>query len=271
MALPSLYGRITVPSGGWIVRVTDSGGTQNITIPAGDYYHESNTGSQHLIDTFFAACTANSTLAGTYSGSLAATADSATGKLTITVTGGGNVTFDWTTSPANSSALRDAWGFTGTLSGAATYTSSEQCEYLWLPNVKRTNAMEPEPTASTHELGHEEIDATFTMAPSGAVKSLAYTRRFSLGLDWAFLTAPKTWIQHESTTNESLQKFWRDVISLGKAFRYYPDRSVTKTSSAIHYTLIADQRGGFRPQPTNPSWVGSTSTWNFQQPAFKLV
>lgn len=253
-------GRITIASGTQF-DLYENNGTSAITIgiTAGDYYWSS--GSPTLTGHIKTQLD-GSAGAGTYTISIDDGTDTSTGACTISATGVTNFKITW---GGAGTALKNRLGFTGTDTGfVTTVTGAEQVEYLWLPSVYRTNPQSPEPTSSSHTLGVEQIDGSFVLATSGAARSIGYTRRYSESLDFAFLPAREVWIQHETTTNESLQKFWQDVLSSGTPFRYHPSRD----EDAMYYTCVHDLRGGFRPTPTQPNWVGASSTWNVQLPSY---
>lgn len=212
---PKYEARVTVPSTGYTLTVTDSGGTATVTVlTAGDYYPTSSTA---LLSTIASALTANATLAGTYTCTVDDDASTSTGRVTLAASGGGNLTIAW-----GSSTLRDLLGFVGSLSGAATYTSTYACKAVFLPSVPRAEPLAPDGNA-----GLPVTDASFTMAPSGKSKSLLYATRYVNQLAFRFLSGRKTWTQYETYANESLQSFWLNNVLV--PWRYHYDRSVDST------------------------------------------
>lgn len=256
--LPKLEGRITVPTGGWSVSVNEGGGAQTVTVAAGNYYLTSSTS---LLTAFATALDAHASLAGDYTVTISDNDSSATGKVTIACTQ--SFSLSWT-----SADLQTALGFGSSISSQTTQTGEYSSPYIWLPNVYRTNPMAPDPSPSTLlSFGGEDIDATFSMSPSGSVKALAYTRRFRENLEWAHLTGAKTWEQFESNANESAQRFWQNVTSTGRPFRYHMSRD--EEGSNDYYELVMDPRGGFHPTPMTPGFVGSAATWGLVMPCYK--
>lgn len=253
MALPKYEGRFTVPTGGYSMTVTDSGGTQTVTVlAAGNYYLNAATSMLSAIGT---ALTANSTLAGTYTLTADDGSATSTGKITISATGGGNPSITW----GSPTTLRDALGFTADLSGAASYTGASASPYLWLPNVKRTNPMAPDGYS-----GLPVTDASFVMAPTGTSKVLQYATRYKDNMEHRWLLGNKTWIQHESVTNESLEKFYTTVMATGAPFAYFLDRS----DDAHYVYLRSTNPGEFTVAPELASFVGDRSAgaatyWHF--------
>src|SRR5262245_25343303 len=135
-------GRITIATGGWAITVTEqtpNAGPETVTIPAGDYYWTTTNGANAALTTTIGnALTANGTLTGTYTVSLAT---SSTGQSTISMTGPQKFTATF-----GSTELRDALGFAGNLVFAAnTHISEYQATYLWLSTVHRCDPMAPEP------------------------------------------------------------------------------------------------------------------------------
>ena len=253
MALEKLEGAIRFTAAQTVSVVEAAGPSATVTVAAASttYYWTSNIA---LLSEIVNALNDDATLGGTYTLTLDDDSDAATGKAVITATGvGATVAVTW-----NTTALRDALGWTGNLSGATSYTAPQHARYLWLPNCGRSSPLAPNPTAQTRDMGVEESDYTITVAPTGASKRLGYNRRLVENLSWSWLKAPKVWIEHEAVTNESLQRFYRDAIAVGRAFRYHPDRSVD--SLAFEWGA---RSGEFKPTPVVPTWVGSASGWAF--------
>jgi len=256
MALEKLEGAITFTAAQTVAIVEATGPSATVTVAAASstYYLTSNAS---LLSAVVNALNDDATLGGSYSLSLDDDTDAATGKATISATGvGANFSVTW-----NTTALRDALGWAANLSGATSYQAPAQARYLFLPNCGRSNPMAPNPTALTQDMGVEESDYTITVAPSGASKRVGYNRRLTEQIEWSWLKAQKTWIQHETITNESMQRFYRDVIAIGRAFRYHPDRA----SDGICFEWAA-REGQFHPTPVAPTWVGSLSGWVLRIP-----
>lgn len=240
--LPKFEARITVPTGGYTLTVTDSGGTATVTIlTAGDYYLTSATA---LLSTIGTALTANATLAGTYTLTLDDDSASSTGRVTIAASGGGNPSITWT-----STTLRNLLGFTGNLSGAASYTSTNATKALFLPNVPRAEPLVPDGHA-----GLRVSDATFTTSPSGVSKCLIYNTRYVNALAFRFLSGRKTYTQYETYANESFESFWANNVSV--PWRYHYDRSVDGT----YVTDRIAQPGMFPVRASIPTRWGGVGT-----------
>ncbi len=263
MAFPKIEGRVTVPSGGWSISVSETGpsvGPVTITLAAGDYYLTSTTA---LLSTLATAMTANGTLNGTYSGSLDDTSDdSATGKVTLSATGITTFAITW-----SSTALRDFLGFTGNVSGALTYTGTEQSEYLWLPNVGRTNPLSPDPPTTGYDLGLPETDFTMALAPSGHSRRLKYNTRYRETFEFLHVRGNKTRKALETIQNESFEKFYEDVISAGRPIRYYPSRA----DDSVYWTQFIADAEEMRALPVIPNWVGASSLFHIRHLMRKLV
>ena len=230
---------------------TPNAGPASVTraTAATDYYWSS--GNALLIE-IAGALFADVTLGGVYT----CTLDDDTGRVTRAASGVTTFSLTWT-----STTIRDRLGFTGNLSGAATYTGSKQARFLWLPDVGRTNPLSPNWSSTSYEMGQEEIDRTVTRAPTGAARTIGYTRRFHEHFEWHFITGAKALQGFESLGNESYQLFWRDVLSVGKRFRYHPDR----TSDSVLWTWEADDAGNLAVTPSFPQHVhGSGSRWNIK-------
>lgn len=230
---------------------TPNAGPASVTLAtaATDYYWSSGNA---LLTEIAGQLTSDATLGGVYT----CTLNDDTGKVTIAASGVTTFSLTWT-----DTSVRDFCGFTGNLSGAATYTSTKQARALWLPDVGRTNALGPNWASVSYDMGREEIDRTFTRAPAGQSRAIGYTRRFVESFEWQMVSAAKSIIGFESVGNESYQLFWRDVLSVGKRFRYHPDR----TSDTVFWTWDADAAGSMDVTPSFGQLVhGTGSKWNIK-------
>jgi len=260
MALPKVEGLITVPTGGYTLTVTEvPAASATVTIPAGDYYWNSSTNFCTAIGD---ALTNDATLAGTYTVSIADGTDTSTGYCTISSSGITSFAITWV-----STTFRDWLGFTGNTSAGTTATGTRQARYLWLPNSGRTSPLSPEPTSLTQHLGQEVTDFVFTQAASGVSTGTYFNTRYRDSFAFGLLKGNKTWIANETITNESLQRFYDDVIKRGTRFRYYPDRS----SDALYFTARIKDAGQFAPEAAVGNWTGANSLWNVDYEMWEYV
>ncbi len=260
MALPKVEGLITIPTGGYTLTVTEvPAATTTVTIPAGDYYWNSST---NFCSAIADALTNNATLAGTYTVSIADGTDTSTGYCTISSSGITSFAITWV-----STTLRDYLGFAGNTSAGTTATSTRQARYLWLPNTGRTRPMAPDPTAVSQHMGQEVTDFAFTQAASGVATGTYFNTRYRDSFAFDLLKGNKTWIVNESIVNESLQKFYDDVVKRGTRFRYYPDRS----DDAVYFTMMIGNAGQFAPDAVVENWTGANSLWNVNYEMWEYV
>lgn len=248
MALPKLEGLIVVGSG-WTIAADEGGGDEDATVAAGNYYLTSTTS---LLSALATALTGTS-LTGTFTVTIDDDSDTSLGKVTIA----SDVAFTavWT-----STDLRDALGFTGNLTPSATsFTGAAQARFLYLPTCGRSNQM-----AADGDAGAEMSDLTTAVSPSGKVVSLGYSRRFVDNLEFQMLKGSSVWITHETTTNASFQKFYRDVISVGRPFRYHKARETDGT-----YTEWVATNPDFTPTPVVPSWDNAAALWAYRTDVVK--
>jgi hypothetical protein len=256
--LPKLEGLINVTTA-YTISVTDSGGTDAaITIPVDEYYLTS-TRQTPLLTTLQTALNASATLAGTYTVSLSDTNESATGKVTISSTHTYSLT--WT-----STTLRDILGWTGNISSVTSATGTNHARYLWLPNCARTGSV-PEPVSGSSCFGKPKTDVTTTMAPSGVYTALYYNTVHRAVLDFQFIQGNKAWQRLESTTNESLEKFYRDVVGQGVRLAYFPDRA----TDADSWELWTPSGGELVCTPLDQTYVGTGSLWSWAAEVYDYV
>lgn len=187
-----LEAQITVPSGGWDVELDDSS-SATATVAAGTYYLTS------LASTLKTALDSASAAGETYTVSIDH-GEGGGGKVTISNTGT-NFSLTWTDTD-----LRDALGFTGTVSGDSSHTGSNHARMLWLPDVVKITPY------GDQDDGTEMTNARATQN-SSTVKVI-YGKRWQemSGLRWRGVSHARCRIAGESTTNESFEKFWRDGI-----------------------------------------------------------
>lgn len=263
--LPKLESLIVVPSVGWKLLLTDNDGASvAITITAGNYYM--NSIADGGVRSFLAEVAFRLTNGAgvTYTVTIADAVDglaAATGKVTITVSAG-NLAIVWDGTSGTSTALRDILGFAGNIAAAPTATGTSHAKRLWLPNAARTPYAEEDPVVLGDPIGQEETDYAATIAPSGAYAASVFNIRQVWRLRFDNLLGLKTRRSLESVVNESLQRFYRDIMSPGGGvpFRYYPDRA----NNALYFTLFLDPEGGrsFNPVPMVANWVGQRSLWS---------
>src|SRR3990167_2589874 len=246
------------------VAETGGGGASvtNLTVLAAstDYYWTSTTSALTTIGTNLGA----SALNATYSLTVSDGDDSATGKVTISATGGSVTSFAIT---AVSSPLQGYLGWTNaditSFTGALTYTGSEHAENLFLPNVVRANPMGPDGDA-----GVEVTDGTISISQSGASKALYYDTRYIDNLEFQYLTGKKSFVSYESTANESLQKFFQDAIRNGYPVRYHKDRS--DDSTYVTYRILRLNELGIVSMVQPPVW-GASGLFGWRSDVIKLV
>jgi len=251
MALPGLQGQIVVASATTIATI---GGT-NVTLSAATYYPNMLNGGGPSFVTHVAS--AMTTAAGfTISGSMSWNADDSTGKITFSAGSAFAVTWTDTT-------YRDILGFTGNLASGTSHTATKASKFIWLPSSGRAVADAPEaPTSDfTDDFGPEEVDMSFTRAPSGASRAVGYTvRKGPMRIAFDMVKSNKMWRAQESVGNESLQQFWRDCLAMGKGFRYCPDRSDLSYYATLRATDSVRRFGPPMVVPIRPDWTNSSAS-----------
>lgn len=257
MANPKLEGRITADSA-WVISVTEATGPVTdaaITVAAGDYYLTSATS---LLTALKTALDGSATLNGVYTVSLADDADTDTGKVTISAPSVGNISITW-----SNTDIRDRLGFTGDVSGATTHTGTEQAEYLYLPPVGRDDSF----MAPDGDAGLEETDLVVSTSPDGSMVATKFQTRYLDSLGFSLVKGSAMYVKHEATDNESLQKFYQDVLGKGLPFRYHKDRS----DDATFVTWRAPNAVAFRPDAEVPGWDSPNALHSWREDVRKEV
>lgn len=236
--LPKLLSRIKVPPGGWTMSVTDSGGTELFTIPAGLYY------LPDLLEEITDGLTGLGALALTYSSTRDDTAQHATGRITLAATGTFSVTW-------GSAALAALLGYSGNLSGSASYQAPKAARSVFLPDVPIANPKVPDGCPGL-PIGNTSV----VVATTGDSQVLDYGDRGVGGWEWLGLSGRKTWTQFETYTNESFQSFWRYALRPGTPFRYVWDRTADDTDPTNYTEWRLVSSPVFPVAPDLPGFVG---------------
>jgi hypothetical protein len=255
-----LEGRVTIPTGGvqFATVTDDDDGPHAATIAAGDYYWSSaDSGANDLPAQIEASITAALPGSGRVWVVTVQAAEGEAGTLTI-ANDGSTCTVTW-----NDTTFRDMCGYTGNLSGATSYLSPNHVEALWLPDGA------PVSPYGLDDDGDDEPDWTSTESPAGHVKSLVYQRKTVQSIEWGNITHARCRVTGESTTNESFQKFYRDVIlaehtyCTGTPIRVYPDADTDAT-----YTTYRVSGHVPKPEQIEDGYIG---VWRISLPRLVKV
>ena len=243
-----LEARITVPTGGWDVALTDDGaGPTAVTIPAGTYYHSSaGSEAEDFAATF--ATVANAAMTETWTCTVAA-GEAGTGKYTIGCSGS---TCTVTFTDADVGTLM---GYTGNLSASTSYTSTGQAKALWLPEYP-FQALNGGPSW----IGWWETDQIATENSNGNSFGLIGRKKRINSVTWPVASRAKCWAVNEATVNESFETFLVNCIWAGESWgrslgpvRFYGDAA----DDATHGTYAAHGLANWRPAQIREHWTGA--------------
>lgn len=230
MAFSKFEHRVTVPTGGWSMDFTDSGGTSTVTVPAGTYYWSSaGSESNDLPAELAAQLNADATLAGTYTVTISA-GSFGTGK--VTIASSVDFTAEW-----NVSALRLLFGFDGDLDTVSTdsFVSDNHVEGLWLPQA---------PVETPYGLGSSgrpRSAAHVSVSPGGHMTAYHGPKHTRNEYRYAAVVATKVIQAQETTAGESYESFWLDGIrgeatwaTSGRSLRFYASADTDATYLTHH-------------------------------------
>jgi hypothetical protein len=241
-----LYGRITVPTGGWATTV----GAGTATITAGTYY----------ADTFLTEVgTQFATASGTTCTAAVAAGEAGTGIVTITFGVAKAITWVET-------KVRDILGFAADEASATTHTGTKQMRHVWLPNCPyvAVNAV------SSSWRGWREADYRSVENAAGYVWAHMGQQKEVAAIRWPAAFRSKTWVANETTVNESWERFVRDSIwgtavggTPGGPIKFYPDAdaATAATYSVVGYAAI-------QPKQYFEGYVG---LWSVELPRLVVV
>lgn len=193
---------ITVPSGVEVAATNNGGGPTTVTITAGTY---TPTSLCAHVQTRLTA--ARSPVAGAWSVSLS-TGASGTGLVAIAMSAG-TFSITWT-----STLLRDALGFTATITTQTSVTGTLQARGLWLPKCPLD--LEGDPDAAP-----KATDLRTTISPTGVVLGLKGTSLYRhRSIRWSHVLRRYVIKAAESTANESLEQ-WLDDTQFGDGHEWF--------------------------------------------------
>jgi len=199
------------------VEDTGGGGAQAIALTTGYYYIAGYTGEveaqlcEHMQAQIRNEGGNFADAEVTYSGS--------TGLITINCPSTTTLTIGWT-----DSLLQSLLGFTGTQSGAKSYTATYPPRYVWRP----TEELSDYPTALSTWWASRST-SRYKRANSGKAFAIAGTTVYDGSYAYRLLTAAEM-LKASQTNYESLEQFFDDVIAAAKPIRCYPDRTANTSS-----------------------------------------
>jgi hypothetical protein len=226
--------------------ITGIGGSQTVTVASSSTRF---TGASFLTDLETAINAAATILGGDTFSVNASFGESGTGKVTIAYDGSPtNFALTWV-----STDMRDLLGYTGNLSGAATYTGTYNARGVWLPDCDMAAKYGPS------DAGHTETDMGQTISPRGDVHTMVYTSRVRNEVTWSHVSRAKARIQGETTTHASFERFWRDTqggelgyFEAGAAVRLIWDADTAGTYT--EYRIV--DRNGTQMERVVEDWSG---------------
>lgn len=159
----------------------------------------------------------------------------ATGLVTIDTNAGSSKDITW-----SDTDVRDLLGFTGNLTGAESYTATNQMRYVWRPTKALSYT-----SVDRDEIWAPDSSSRVLRSSGGTAYSVVGYTAYDVELSWQYLPKADV-ITDSSTVWESLQQFWVDVIAKGSPLRYLPDRtSYTSTSFGCGLVMGDETIGSF--------------------------
>jgi hypothetical protein len=140
----------------------------------------------------------------------------------VTMSRGSTFTVTWT-----DTGLRDILGFTGNLSGASSYTATNQHMHGWYPGVALVDRIGDERSP-----GMATSDVQVMRTPGGAVNALDFTGELydrTFEFNWlprqrALKVPTLSQTTSQRIVNQSYEEFWAQ--SKVRRFRWYPDSTL---------------------------------------------
>lgn len=161
--------------------------------------------------------------------------------------GAGNFGITW-----DSTGLRDLLGFTGDLSGAATYTATNPPALLWSPAKPLRPELSPRGTT-----GIPRPLAYFTASPSdGSTFVVSHGERIDQRFTCGMVAVDRVFTS--SLVGGEWARLFRDSLAKGYSFYVYPDVTEDPGSSTA-----ATLSNGLGPYALSPS--GRAPTWSYSR------
>ena len=149
----------------------------------------------------------------------------------VVISAAGVFSLDWDTA-----LLRTTPGFTGNLSGSASYEAPNDSTLLWIPTTTENPNMAPLGVS-----GAEVYDWTLVVAPDGTHVSDEYGSPLRTNdLEWRYIPKARFWTSSEAAGE--LHSFFSEVL-LGELFFHYREVIFDSTST----TLVTPLSSGIGP------------------------
>lgn len=165
--------------------------------------------------------------------------------LRVRLAGAANFTVTW-----NTTALRDALGFTGNLSGQSSYDAPNPSPLIWAPGYPAT------PRTRTSKAGYIVPHTTFHAADDGTtVETQHFGSELWQELEWRTLLAGRMSVADSADNGDTLEGLYESVLQFGYRLMYH--QSVTTASSPTSELAWNDSTafGPYQPRkPFDPDW-----------------
>lgn len=260
-----LLGRFYVGSTLNNLSVTDTagGGARAVTLTAGWYYIAGYTGE--ATNQFCEHVQAQIRALGGVWADATVSYSHSTGIVTIAAPSTTTLTITWT-----DAGLQTALGFTGTQSGAKTYTGTQTPRWVWRPSMPITtypgNATAIWQPRSTSVVGR---------APGGTTRgSVGPAKLYDAVLTWELLEEDEVLCPAGGTVGGDLESFWLDVVDETAPIRVVVDTAsyaaTTDYVTAVWGSDADETVGGFEDYRGREldSYQG---LWNVRVPLMKSV
>lgn len=228
-----------------------------VALATGYYYLDDPNGG----DDFLAHLQAQIRASDATFASAEVTLAAATGLITINfATGGTNIAITWT-----DSALQTLLGFSGTQSGAESYTATNQPRYFWRPSKAATayNDLDEFWVPKSTCKNTRAMDGTTGHVPG---PTLYYT-------EMAYSHLPKADVLTTSSTiNESFQKFYIDMCEADAGGRLLVQTDRTQAGGAyFHEALFAAEEMGSFDDYSKRNRDDYNGFWSIKLPLWRKV
>ena len=211
-----------------------------MVLPAGTYYLRDATGSRSLLAAMVTAMT---------TGGVGSAAAVVLLSRKVNLSGGANFTINW---PADG-ILRDLLGYSGNLSGAATYTASAISPLLWSPGKPESPQLSPLGVA-----GRRVYLAQVGVAEDGSTFATTQGYRTFQRYLWKYVHTSR--VQTSAEAGGEFARWWGDVLVKAGRFKLY--RAIDEDDASNTAVTWPTAIGPYcvTPDTRSPDWTFTRSS-----------
>lgn len=233
MALQVYLGRFVIDGTTDTIALSGGAAPETITLASGKYFLAGYTaeGTRQLVEEIDQKLNATANY-----GAAAIAYSYTTGKVTISGMNAG-WTLTWT-----DTALRDLLGFTGNLTGATSYTATNEARYQWRP----TRSWSDHPGTASR-VWAPRSSSLVQVARDGTTTGVVGALLYDAALAYRMLPEARILTPSTGSVNQDLERYYEDVCHKAEHTRLFPDSTATTSTSFVTGVLSGSKDAGEMP------------------------